>query len=299
MDDASDSRMIGLTTRHTGRSVGRELVQIKIKTHKIYIAFQFFCKRFLLHCWILRDLKTQMLQESIPVGGLPPTCQPYVFWWPSLGVSTSGGTSGPMSRVGGYLGYPPPLEIPTNPRTYPPPPEHTHPLLVTPSGHLWRHTHSLTDRHLKNITFPKLCRIRTGFSAKWNNYSKMEYFWDYTPKFDILLPPAIEVWGKVMFLNLSVSITSYDRPFDCPIICTGIYYRPQRSWAKVMFLQASDILLTGGGGGLPRPPRKETPPVYGQWAAGTHPTGMHSCSQCIVFIDTIKLIGFSGSHICW
>ena len=26
------------------------------------------------------------------------------------------------------------------------------------------------------------------------------------------------------------------------------YYRPQRSWAKVMFLQVSVILLTGGGG---------------------------------------------------
>ena len=30
------------------------------------------------------------------------------------------------------------------------------------------------------------------------------------------------------------------------------YYRPQRSWGKVMFLQASVILLTGGGGGLPQ-----------------------------------------------
>ena len=27
----------------------------------------------------------------------------------------------------------------------------------------------------------------------------------------------------------------------------AIYYRPQRSWAKVMFLQASVILSTGGG----------------------------------------------------
>ena len=54
------------------------------------------------------------------------------------------------------------------------------------------------------------------------------------------------------------------------------YYRPQRSWAKVMFLQASVILLTGGGcvclsaswNGLPQeqtppgsrhPPRADTP----------------------------------------
>ena len=102
------------------------------------------------------------------------------------------------------------------------------------------------------------------------------------------------------------------------------YYRPQRSWVKVTFLQASVILSTGGvsGRGTPLPwqgdppagrhppgsrhppprsrppwdqlppgadplwdqppPRDQTPPVkqtpvYGQRAAGTHPTGMHSC----------------------
>ena len=81
------------------------------------------------------------------------------------------------------------------------------------------------------------------------------------------------------------------------------FYRPQRSWAKVMFLQASVILSTTGrclpqwmlgyhppGADTPpgsrhppgadpprsRHPPKETP-AYGQRAAGTHPTGMHSC----------------------
>ena len=29
--------------------------------------------------------------------------------------------------------------------------------------------------------------------------------------------------------------------------------------------------------GKENPPGRETPPAYGQWAAGTHPTGMHSC----------------------
>ena len=50
--------------------------------------------------------------------------------------------------------------------------------------------------------------------------------------------------------------------FDIP------YYRPQRSWAKVMFLQASVILSTGGWGGLPQymlgyppPPPKSSPPL--------------------------------------
>ena len=67
------------------------------------------------------------------------------------------------------------------------------------------------------------------------------------------------------------------------------FYRPQRSWAKVMFLQASVILSTGGGGGLPqcmlgchppgadplsRPPRAETPPPPPSRPPGSrHPLG--------------------------
>ena len=78
-------------------------------------------------------------------------------------------------------------------------------------------------------------------------------------------------------------------------------YRPQRSWGKVIFSQASVILFTGGGGsasvhvGIPPPPDQAgTPPRgpgrhppgaehtgrYGQRAGGMHPTGMQSC-----FID--------------
>ena len=115
-------------------------------------------------------------------------------------------------------------------------------------------------------------------------------------------------------------------------------YRPQWRWAKVMFLQASVILSTGGGGGLVpggglvlgvsnfsggggcgspifrgisnfsggwvsnflgglhflwgvskfsgRVSKfSPTPPQYGWWVAGTHPTGMHSCFHwCLPFI---------------
>ena len=83
------------------------------------------------------------------------------------------------------------------------------------------------------------------------------------------------------------------------------YYRPQTKFAKVMFLHLSVILLTGGGGGgvcpsacwdAPPQDQRQTPPHrgqrqahttpgavhagrYGQQAGGTHPTGMHSCSQ--------------------
>ena len=31
------------------------------------------------------------IQDSIPVGCVPPTCQLYVFRWPPLDVSTGGG----------------------------------------------------------------------------------------------------------------------------------------------------------------------------------------------------------------
>ena len=61
--------------------------------------------------------------------------------------------------------------------------------------------------------------------------------------------------------------------------------------AKVMFLLVSVILSTGGAAsvharipppgrrppGKEAPPKKKSPPAYGQWAAGAHPTGMHSC----------------------
>ena len=106
-------------------------------------------------------------------------------------------------------------------------------------------------------------------------------------------------------------ITSNVRPFSCPIICTDIYYRPQRSWGKVIFSQACVILFTGGdlpqcmlgyhtppGPGTPqtRHPPDHTPPQtmhprpdaghagrYGQCAGGMHPIGMQSCSQCYCF----------------
>ena len=46
------------------------------------------------------------------------------------------------------------------------------------------------------------------------------------------------------------------------------YYRPQRSWGKVMFLHVSVILSTISGG------HRNT---YGWQAGSTHPTGMFSC----------------------
>ena len=64
------------------------------------------------------------------------------------------------------------------------------------------------------------------------------------------------------------------------------YYRPQRSWVKVMFLQASVILLTGGGvsasvhAGIPpqeqTSPQEQTPPAPSPWEQtpqSRHPPG--------------------------
>ena len=103
----------------------------------------------------------------------------------------------------------------------------------------------------------------------------------------------------------------HGRKFHCPQFNSS--YRPQRSWGKVMFLQASVILLTGGslpqfmlgyhqppgadtpldhhtppdqahppGSRLPQtrhPPSTEHAGRYSQHVGGTHPTGMQSCYQ--------------------
>ena len=96
--------------------------------------------------------------------------------------------------------------------------------------------------------------------------------------------------------------------FVFPKICSFLhYYRPQRSWAKVIFSQACVKNSVHGGvsasvhagihppgtrpPGSGRPPGDQTPhppepgrpppgkqtAAYGQRAAGTDPTGMHSC----------------------
>ena len=99
-----------------------------------------------------------------------------------------------------------------------------------------------------------------------------------------------------------------------PIVFITNFYRPQRSWGKVMFLHVSVILFTGGclvqgeglvpggclvqgdvwsrgclvQGGLlwwggPDPGRVcvETP-LTTTAVGGTHPTGMHSCKMLLL-----------------
>ena len=118
-------------------------------------------------------------QESIPVGCIPLACQPYVFWWLPVDVSTRGGgyTMGlGIFTTPGHthpLIYPP-LYIPIPDKSNCP--KHTHPLLYIPipPRHtfpwtcLWHLVVSLetypsptrgqTDT-CENITFPQL-RLR-------------------------------------------------------------------------------------------------------------------------------------------
>ena len=60
------------------------------------------------------------------------------------------------------------------------------------------------------------------------------------------------------------------------VVYQTFYYRPQRSWAKVMFLQASVVLSTGGGVsasvhvGMPDPPGADPP--WGQTPPRTRHT---------------------------
>ena len=75
-----------------------------------------------------------------------------------------------------------------------------------------------------------------------------------------LLPPANEVWGKVIFLHLSV------------ILFIG--------WG-ICLIACWDTAPLGPEAGTP-PPGADTPTAvhaerYGQQAGDTHPTGMQSC----------------------
>ena len=85
---------------------------------------------------------------------------------------------------------------------------------------------------------------------------------------------------------LLLNITSNDLHFGCPIICTDIYYRLQRSCDKAMFLHLSVSHSSHRGGGVWQTPpgRQPSPradtPSAATTAGGTHPTGMLSCSQC-------------------
>ena len=93
---------------------------------------------------------------------------------------------------------------------------------------------------------------------------------------------------------------------EAVLIRWSIYYRPQRSCGKIMFLHLSVILFTGGpdtplgrnplgrqapgrhplGRHLPQAdtPLGRHPQETTTAADGTHPTGMHSCSSVVLHV---------------
>ena len=111
--------------------------------------------------------------------------------------------------------------------------------------------------NLGPLDTPKMCLIVVTIQTHQNKRN--------------LLPPANDVWGKVMFLHLSV------------ILFTGGGVYPSMQWGRHP---------------LGRHPPRQTPPQadtlapgqtppsnttgYGQQVGGTHPTGMHTC--CILFL---------------
>ena len=103
------------------------------------------------------------------------------------------------------------------------------------------------------------------------------------------------------------------------MISLRLYYRPQRSWGKVIFSEAC-VKNCVHRGGLPhcmlgytppprtdtpqdqrQTPREQTPPSavhagrYGQQAGSTHPTGMHTCLK-IGSTTTTMLPSQTGTH---
>ena len=84
-----------------------------------------------------------------------------------------------------------------------------------------------------------LCNVSAMSAAGLHQHVTSEHFPAYHK--GLLLPPANEVWGKVMFLHLTV---------------------------------CSQGGSASNGG---RPPPKSDITGYGQRAGGTHPTEMHSC----------------------
>ena len=86
------------------------------------------------------------------------------------------------------------------------------------------------------------------------------------------------------------------------------FYRPQRSWGKVIFPQASVILLTEEGGCLvpggacswvwvwSRGVPGGDLPTTATAAGGTHPTGMHSCMQSVSLYYQVGLGNGGGAR---
>ena len=106
---------------------------------------------------------------------------------------------------------------------------------------------------------------------------------------DQSLPPANEVWGKVIFLHLSVILFPGGVPGQVPSPLAGTHPGRYTPW------QVHPQQVHPQGRYTPIPHWTVTPSPqavharrYWQQAGSTHPTGMHSCFQIIFcpLVDT-------------
>ena len=83
------------------------------------------------------------------------------------------------------------------------------------------------------------------------------------------LPPANEVWGKVIFSQV----------FVCPRERGGVTSQNQKLHDQGGSASSRGVCIRGGGWIDPPLDTWDTT-GYGQQAGGTHPTEMHSCCPC-------------------
>ena len=129
-------------------------------------------------------------------------------------------------------------------------------------------------------------------SPEFNDSTTLERGWNISyclgsKRKDLLLKHfVIEAFNKLFVLYYSIICLFF--AFINLVVLT-INYRPQRSWGKVIFSQASVIVSTGIGGAWSRGGGAWSggecsrggawwrPPGTSTAAGGMHPTGMHSC----------------------
>ena len=127
------------------------------------------------------------------------------------------------------------------------------------------------------------CKVTSVTAYTWGQY--------------FLLPPANEVWGKVIFLHLFVILFTGGVCLSaCWDTTTPLEQTPLQD-------QAPPQEQTSPRADTPwsrHPPGAEHAGRYGQWAGSTHPTGMQSC--CQVWIPTLVVLQPSNddknNHLC-
>ena len=149
------------------------------------------------------------------------------------------------------------------------------PRTETPPGQRPRSPPLWTDRHLWKHNLRKL-RLRAVITKFLLSHKRLIFIFVWNGIFTWLLAnrplKTSDTLGQVLLLKT--------------VVCRTIIITRKRSYGNLMFLHLPVILFTGGRDvmmSLPvmAPIQDSTPPLYGQQAGGTDPTGMLSCSTCV------------------